>query len=72
MARPGGRLRNMPERPGEYQTMKRRNYSWIEMGVLDAVSTRPEIFPDLLRVLLIASRAGHMLTAVTVPSGDVS
>jgi transposase len=37
MARSGGRWRDLPERLGDYETVKRRDYRWIEMGVLDAV-----------------------------------
>jgi transposase len=35
MARSGGRWRDLPERLGDYQTVKRRYYRWIAMGVLD-------------------------------------
>jgi transposase len=35
VARSGGRWRDLPERFGNYQTVKRRYYRWIEMGVLD-------------------------------------
>jgi transposase len=35
MARSGGRWRDLPERLGRYQSVKRRYYRWIEMGVLD-------------------------------------
>ena len=34
MARSGGRWRDLPERLGDYETVKRRYYRWIEMGVL--------------------------------------
>ena len=37
MARSGGRWRDMPARFGDFQTVKRRYYRWIEMGVLDAI-----------------------------------
>ncbi len=37
MARSGGRWRDLPERLGDYSTVKRRYYRWIEMGVLDAM-----------------------------------
>jgi transposase len=37
MARSGGRWRDLPERLGDYETVKRRYYRWIKMGVLDAV-----------------------------------
>ncbi|WP_272904064.1 IS5 family transposase [Xanthobacter agilis] len=35
MARSGGRWRVLPERLGDYRSVKRRYYRWIEMGVLD-------------------------------------
>ena len=35
MARSGGRWRDMPARFGDFQTVKRRYYRWIEMGVLE-------------------------------------
>ena len=35
MARSGARWRDLPERYGEYQTVKRRYYRWIANGVLD-------------------------------------
>jgi transposase len=37
MARSGGRWRDLPERLGDYETVKRRYYRWIEMGVLDHI-----------------------------------
>jgi transposase len=37
MARSGGRWRDLPERLGDYQAVKRRYYRWIEMGVLDTM-----------------------------------
>jgi transposase len=37
MARSGGRWRDLPERLGDYDTVKRRYYRWIAMGVLDAM-----------------------------------
>jgi transposase len=39
MARSGGRWRDRPERFGNYHSVKRRYYRWIEMGVLDTVLT---------------------------------
>jgi transposase len=35
MARSGGRWRDLPERLGDYRSVKRRYYHWIAMGVLD-------------------------------------
>ena len=37
MTRSGGRWRDLPERFGSYQSVKRRYYRWIEMGVLDEI-----------------------------------
>jgi transposase len=37
MARSGGRWRDLPERFGNHDSVKRRYYRWIEMGVLDAM-----------------------------------
>jgi len=37
MARSGGRWRDVPERLGDYRSVKRRYYRWIDMGVLDAM-----------------------------------
>ncbi len=35
MARSGSRWRDLPEQLGDYRSVKRRYYRWIEMGVLD-------------------------------------
>jgi transposase len=37
MARSGGRWRDLPERLGDYRSVKRRYYRWIKMRVLDAM-----------------------------------
>jgi transposase len=37
MARSGARWRDLPEELGDYATVKRRYYRWIEMGVPDAI-----------------------------------
>jgi transposase len=37
MARSGGRWRDLPRRYGKHESVKRRYYRWIEMGVLDAI-----------------------------------
>ena len=37
MARSGARWRDLPERFGRYQSVKRRYYRWIEMAVLDGM-----------------------------------
>lgn len=35
MARSGGRWKDLPERLGDYRTVKRRYYDWFARGVLD-------------------------------------
>ena len=47
MARSGGRWRDLPERLGDYETVKRRYYRWIEMGVLDTILAAPSREADL-------------------------
>lgn len=37
MARSGGRWRDLPERLGDYQTVKRRYYDWVDRGVLTGI-----------------------------------
>lgn len=37
MARSGGRWRDLPERFGDYRTVKRRYYDWVERGVLSDI-----------------------------------
>jgi transposase len=37
MARSGGRWRDLPRRFGKHESVKRRDYRWIEMRVLDAI-----------------------------------
>jgi transposase len=37
MARSGARWRDLPQQLGDYETVKRRYYRWIEMGVLDEI-----------------------------------
>jgi transposase len=37
IARSGGRWRDLPARLGDPDTVKRRYYRWIEMGILDAI-----------------------------------
>ncbi len=48
MARSGARWRDLPERFGPYQTVKRRYYRWIANGVLDDVfAVRPRALVGL-------------------------
>ena len=37
MARSGGRWHDLPTLYGDYKTVKRRYYRWIEMGVLESL-----------------------------------
>ena len=37
MARSGARWRDLPAQFGDYETVKRRYYRWIERGVLDEI-----------------------------------
>ena len=37
MARSGGRWRDLPERYGNYQTVKKRYYRWLAAGVLETL-----------------------------------
>jgi transposase len=55
MARSGARWRDLPERFGPYQSVKRRYYRWIEMGVLNKIFEAVAAEPDLEWVMLDAS-----------------
>ena len=46
-ARSGGRWRDLPERFGDHQAVKRRYYRWIERGALDAFLKALTAEPDL-------------------------
>jgi len=37
LARSGARWRDIPERFGKYQTIKRRYYRWLDQGIIDAI-----------------------------------
>jgi transposase len=47
VARSGGRWRDLPERFGPYQTVKRRYYRWVEQGVFDRIFAAVSDDPDL-------------------------
>ncbi len=47
MARSGARWRDLPEQLGDYGTVKRRYYRWIEMGVLDGILAALALEADL-------------------------
>jgi transposase len=47
LARSGARWRDLPERFGDYQAIKRRYYRWIEDGVFDRMFAAIAADPDL-------------------------
>jgi transposase len=47
VGRSGGRWRDLPEKFGPYQTVKRRYYRWVENGVLDRIFAAVADDPDL-------------------------
>lgn len=47
MARSGARWRDLPERLGDYRTVKRRYYDWVERGVLDEIFKTLSVDIDL-------------------------
>jgi transposase len=55
MARSGARWRDLPERFGPHQTVKRRYYRWIEMGVLDRLFEAVAGDPDFEWLMIDAT-----------------
>jgi transposase len=47
VGRSGGHWRDLPEKFGPYQTVKRRYYRWVENGVLDRIFAAVADDPDL-------------------------
>lgn len=47
VGRSGGRWRDLPEKFGPYQTVKRRYYRWVEQGVFDRIFEAVADDPDL-------------------------
>lgn len=47
VGRSGGRWRDLPEKFGAHQTVKRRYYRWIEQGVFDRIFVAVADDPDL-------------------------
>lgn len=47
VGRSGGRWRDLPEKFGSYQTVKRRYYRWVEQGVFDRIFEGVADDPDL-------------------------
>ncbi len=69
VGRSGGRWRDLPEKFGPYQTIKRRYYRWIEQGVFErifaAVSDDPDI--DWLAIDATVIRAQAQPTKPVAP-----
>lgn len=55
MARSGGRWRDLPARYGNYESVKRRYYLWVEAGVLEALFARLCAEPDTEWLMLDAT-----------------
>lgn len=55
MARSGGRWRDLPARYGNYESVKRRYYLWVEAGVLEALFARLRAEPDTEWLMLDAT-----------------
>ncbi len=83
MARSGARWRDLPERFGDYEAVKRRYYRWIERGALDGFLEGLNAEADL-EWLMIAStlvrahqhaagarraKGGHMPKLWAAPAG---
>lgn len=47
VGRSGGRWRDLPEKFGPYQTIKRRYYRWIEQGVFERIFAAVSDDPDI-------------------------
>jgi transposase len=83
MARSGGRWRDLPERLGDYETVKRRYYRWIEMGVLDEILAALSREADLEWLMIDSTlvrahqqaagarrqKGGRTLRALVAPAG---
>lgn len=55
MARSGARWRDLPARYGDWQSVKRRYYSWVEAGVLEELLARLADEPDTEWLMLDAT-----------------
>jgi len=84
MARSGGRWRDLPERFGDYRTVKRRYYDWVARGVLTEIFTALSTDVDLEWLSIDATivrahqhaagarkeKGGLMPKALAVPAAD--
>ncbi len=85
MARSGGRWRDLPERFGRFDSVKRRYYLWVEAGVLEDVFKALRTHADQEWLMMDATivrahaqaagarykKGGLMPTHWGVPGGDV-
>lgn len=55
LARSGARWRDLPERFGPYDTVKRRYYRWIEQGVFDRIFEAVASDPDFEWLMIDAT-----------------
>lgn len=55
LARSGARWRDLPERFGPYDTVKRRYYRWIEQGVFDRIFEAVTNDPDFEWLMIDAT-----------------
>ena len=67
LARSGGRWRDLPERFGRYQTIKRRYYRWIEQGVFDRIFEAVSNDPDMEWLALDATVVRAQAQAAGAP-----
>ena len=72
IARSGARWRDLPERFGPYQTVKRRYYRWIEQGVFDRIFEAVADEPDLEWLMIDATviRANAQAAGARRKRGD--
>jgi transposase len=54
-----GRWRDLPEKLGPYQTVKRRYYRWVEQGVFDRIFVAVADDPDLEWLAIDATVIRH-------------
>jgi transposase len=84
MARSGSRWRDLPDRFGDYQTVKRRYYRWVERGVLDRMLEAMSSDADMEWLMIDSTvirahqhaagarkkKGGRMPRALVVPGED--
>jgi len=73
LARSGARWRDLPDRFGPYQTVKRRYYRWLAMGVFERLFAAVASDPDLEWLMLDATviRANAQAAGARRKKGDL-